>query len=242
MKSLLFLLLISTTLLQSCACREGRCGVEFPIKPNILAGNDRLTDIQYIYGIQDGNRGNPNWSQSAPNLFEVSSYGFEHFRAQERPDWCWVAAIQMVLNYQGIDISQCEIVKRLGMDCNAKELQLGSASDVVVAMNGWDINSRGRASAVQATTLAVSNGTSLISDVSTNWPVIVGLKGDDDQPGHVYVLTAVEYSWKPGTWNHPVFWEVELYNPWPGEGREWMYGSEFADRIQFAARMRVQHF
>lgn len=237
------LLIFASLLLAGCTCRGSYCGFELPGKPSIQWGDSRSAQIQYVRGMSDGNRGNPNWTQLAPNLFKVSSYGFDTaYAEQERADWCWVAAVSMVLNYQSIDVTQCDIVERLGKNCESRDLQLGSVSDVVLSMNGWDVNIGGRASAVQATTLAVANGTSLISDVSTNWPVIVGLKGSNDRPGHVYVLTAIEYSWQPGTWNQPVFWEVQLYNPWPGEGVEWMDGREFSKRIRFAARMRVRHF
>ncbi|WGF93340.1 hypothetical protein [Aequorivita marisscotiae] len=33
-----------------------------------------------------------------------------HVARQESQNWCWAACIQMVLDYQGLEVGQCEIV------------------------------------------------------------------------------------------------------------------------------------
>jgi hypothetical protein len=78
-----------------------------------------------------------------------------------------------------------------------------------------------------------------VYDVANNWPVLVGLRGVDGGPGHVYVLKGVRYSIAAN--GVMVFHRVELYDPWPGVETEEMTGEQFRQRLSFAIRMRVRH-
>lgn len=234
--ALYFVLAIS---LEGC-CAGGRC--EFTTRPRLIAGTRDLLQIRDLPGIQDGLTGLRNHDRIERNYFEVQINGIDGVKAvQQRPEWCWVAAVSMTMNYQGIPLSQCDVIKSLGKDCNSNDLQFGTISSIVGALNGFRVNRRGRAAFVQATSLLTANGFPLIEDIATNWPPIVGLKSETDgAPGHVYILLEVTYSWYPNTWNVPVFWRTKLYDPWNGNTVR-MSGDEFKERLDFAVRMRVAH-
>ena len=240
----IFILVVTTLVLASCEnCKQGSCYFEVPTKlgPQFLTEQRVSQEIMYARGISDPFVVTQNQTQMESNHFEVATSGIDGFEAiQQRPEWCWAATISMVLNYQGISMSQCEVIRSLGRDCNANELQFGSVSSIVTALRGWQISHFGRPAAVYATSLATGNGTHLIQDVATNWPPIIGLNARKDRPGHVYVLTGIEYSWVPGTWNVPVIWAVQLYDPWDGSYVT-MRGSEFDEAFDFAIRVKVQH-
>lgn len=240
----LFLILLLSCFLSSCDdCRGTTCFFEgdFVSGPRFLTERSAPQNIKSARGIADAYTGSRNQSQFDWNSFYVRTQNFNGFEAvQQREEWCWAAAVSMVLDYQGIALSQCQVLRSLGRDCNSEEAQLGSRSSILNSLSGLQFNRFERPSAVTATTLATGNGTPLIEDLATNWPPIVGLNARRDRPGHVYVLTGIEYSWKPGTWNTPVIWEVQLYDPWDGQYVS-MSGSEFDELFDFAARVRVQH-
>lgn len=236
------ILLLVALSFAGCECRGMSCSGEITTSPQIQAGRQELRPIRQVRGIYDGFTGSPNHDQLGENYFIVEVDNFSGFEAtQQRPEWCWAAAVSMTMNYQGIPLSQCDVVESLGGECDSSELQFGSISSIISALNGIQGNRLGRPALVQATSLSTGNGTPLIADLATNWPPIVGLSGEDeDAPGHVYVLLTIRYSWYPNAWNVPVFWNVELYDPWLGETVR-MSGLEFARRIDFAVRMRVGH-
>lgn len=231
-------------ILSACSnCAGMNCSREFSITlGNQFLTEDRVThEVREVWGATDPFVGSQNQYQIDNNHFEVSTQNFEGFEAtQQRSEWCWAAAVSMVLNYQGIDVDQCEVLRTLGRDCRSDENQLGSVNSIINALRGWKLNAYGRPAGVFATSLATGNGTPLIQDVATNWPPIVGLGARKDQPGHVYVLTEIEYSWMPGTWNVPVIWSVRLYDPWDGTYVR-MRGTEFDELFDFAVRVQVRH-
>lgn len=231
-------------ILSACGnCRQGNCFIEVPLNfgGQFLTEERVSRDIRSAWGITDQFVGTRNQYQIDSNHFEASVQGIEGFEAvQKRTDWCWAAAISMVMNYRGVPLEQCDVLRSLGRDCNSNEPQFGSVSSMITALRGWQVNDFGRPAAVEATSLATGNGTALIEDVATDWPPIVGLDARRDQPGHVYVLTDIEYSWMPGTWNVPVIWRVKLFDPWNGSYVT-MRGSEFDRLFDFAIRVRVLH-
>lgn len=224
-------------------CNGLNCRFEASFNPgrNFITEDRASKDIKFLFGALDSFSSSPNRHQIEANYFEVETHGFQGFEAiQRREDWCWAAAVSMAMDYQGISLDQCDVLRSLGKDCNSPEPQFGSRNSIINALSGLRLNNIGRPAAISATTLATGNGTTLIEDVATNWPPIVGLGARRDQPGHVYVLTSIRYSWHPGTWNVPVIWKVRLYDPWDGEYVV-MSGSEFDDVFDFAVRIRVQH-
>ncbi|WOF74445.1 hypothetical protein QMT40_002097 [Parvibaculaceae bacterium PLY_AMNH_Bact1] len=239
-----FFVLIAPLFLFSCgSCRDGNCYFEVPFTfgGQFLTEERVSREVRYQSGMIDQFARTPNHDQIDFNHFEVEALGFDGFEAlQRKPEWCWAAAVSMVLNYQGIPFSQCKVLQSLGEDCNSEELQFGSVNSIITSLRGIQVNRARRPAFVHATSLATGNGTPLVEDVATNWPPIVGLGARGDQAGHVYVLTRVEYSWMPGAWNVPVIWRVRLYDPWDGRYVS-MSGSEFDDLFDFAVRVRVQH-
>ncbi len=62
--------------------------------------------------------------------------------AQEKSNWCWAACIQMALEYDGVYISQSEIVYRtFGANFNGELPNLGgSVQNISSNLNGWEID------------------------------------------------------------------------------------------------------
>lgn len=220
------------------------CTVEVPPYPDIHGETRKSPLYDQITGVPiiDTNRMQSNVTALDNNEFRVEVEDFDDYEdAQERPDWCWVAAVSMTLRFNDIPASQCDVIKSLGKDCHSSDLQFGDVSSIVSALNGIKVNEDGRAAIVQATSLATGNGAPLIDDLAHNRPPIVGFHAEEDgNPGHVYVLLSIRYSWTPGVWNMPVFWSVEMFDPFTAEVVTWS-GAKFARRIDFAVRLAVMH-
>jgi len=156
----------------------------------------------------------------------------EDYGRQRADNWCWAACIQMVLNYHGIYVTQEEIVTRIyGKAVD----QPGQPEQILQALSGWAPDTRGRYSTIVADPYLI-NGSSLVSDLTYRWPLIVGLRGNP--VGHACVLTAVTY--KVDMHNRPIIKSVVLRNPWPGSpSREEMSWKEFMSRVTFATRVHV---
>lgn len=179
--------------------------------------------------------------QIAPGVYEagVATWQFEHVRAtlasggdQEQQNWCWAAAIEMVLRYHGVNRTQADIVRQVfGSEVDVP----ANAQQILWALNGWGVDRHGRSYRVAADTYFVS-GWQLVEDLAYRWPLIVGLHGVP--VGHAYVLTAVRYS--IDAWGRPVFHSVVLRDPWPGSQsrQEWSWAA-FESRLMFMARVRI---
>ena len=86
------------------------------------------------------------WNFNGLSLFDSdvywaavkTSYFREFVARQEKDCWCWAACVQMVLNYQGINVDQEDVVRR------AKGLRInegGTAYDIQRAADGWNTGS-----------------------------------------------------------------------------------------------------
>lgn len=175
--------------------------------------------------------------QLKPNLFVagVTSDQFQFFAApQRKSNWCWVASIQMILNYHGLFVSQEEIVQRIfgsQIDMPAQPVH------ILAALTGWAPDTRGRYSAIEASPYTFS-GSQIVQDLAYRWPLIVGLRNPNGGE-HALVLTGVYYS--VDQWNNPIFQGVVLRDPWPGNpSRQEMSWAEFQQRLTFLAHVHVQ--
>jgi len=123
-------------------------------------------------------------------------------------NWCWAACAQILLNFDGLKVTQEQIVKRINADLPCEE---GNAEDLMKALNGWTPASVERISKVRS--LQVSyDASELVGHLATGWPIIVGVDSRSVAE-QVYVLTAVYFSMDQ--WDSPTIDEVVLRNPWP---------------------------
>jgi hypothetical protein len=154
---------------------------------------------------------------------------------QQALNWCWAACIQMVLNFHGIAVTQEEIVARVYGD--AVDRPAGPA-EILYALSGWAYDSNGQVVIIQADPYNISWQTA-IADLDKRRPLIVGLGSDiPGQPGHAYVLTAINYYADQYGNIYPR--AVILRDPMPGrQSRTGMHAEEFEARLQFACRVYV---
>ena len=73
--------------------------------------------------------------------------------AQRNSQWCWAAAIQMVLNYYGVNILQEQIVARTyGTDPYGRLPDWAGRLDAITTnLNNWSIDNAGRTCVVLST-------------------------------------------------------------------------------------------
>lgn len=159
---------------------------------------------------------------------------FQYYAAeQEYDNWCWAACIQMVLNYQGLTVSQDEIVmKAFGSVVN-------KPADCYVMKNaadGWDINGK----YVTARQVSDRSPHSFIDALANKYPVVIGLNMPGQNVGHAYVLTAVFYQYDQSGQKIP--YKVVLRDPWPSNpSRTELKWSNFINRINCIVHISNQY-
>jgi hypothetical protein len=173
----------------------------------------------------------------APSVY-VAGIPTNEFRfvaaRQHASNWCWAAAIQMVLNYDGLAVTQEQVVARIFGDSMPDEP--AEPEDILDALSGWAPQFNGRPAEIVATPY-VYQPSDIVNDLASHWPIIVGLRNPEGG-GHVFVLTAVTYNVDPT--NQPAFRTVVLRDPWPThESRIQIPWSVFSSRVGFFARVRV---
>lgn len=153
-----------------------------------------------------------------------TNYFVESVARQEEDHWCWAACVQMVLNYQGVDVDQEEIVRRaLGSRINRG----GTAFDIQRGANGWNTGTHTICACVDYPE-NVSPQT-FIKDLIDKYPLIIGLEMPGQSDGHAYVLTGISFREENGSYQ-PI--EVILRNPWPtAPSKEKLPWSEFRQRV-----------
>jgi len=153
---------------------------------------------------------------------------------QRRENWCWAASVQMVLNLDGVAVTQEQVVQRIyGGDIDRG----GTPLQIMNALSGWGFTFNGRPAILWPRQL--TSYPDMIEDLSLGWPLIVGLKNPDGS-GHAEVITAVTYSQGPN--GVPIFQTVVLRDPWPfNPSRVEMPWSQFAARVTFIVRNRVTY-
>ncbi|MCP4367292.1 MAG: hypothetical protein GY797_04135 [Deltaproteobacteria bacterium] len=111
---------------------------------------------------------------------------------------------------------------------SVSDRRTGSVKDIIRALSGpWS-----------SAFVTNGNGNMMVQDVATSWPVIIGLRENrrnKDEIGHVFVLYGIYLSW--GHQGQAVIDEVELYDPWPGNGYTEMSAEELKSKIVFAVHM-----
>lgn len=177
---------------------------------------------------------------------KIDSFKFQALAApavigkQRKSNWCWAAAIQMVLNYHGIFVSQERFVQQ----------KFGSLADrpangleILRSLNGrfWSIfASRTR---VNAWEVDMTLDTKFIDLLSQEQPLIVGLHGSNTEAaGHAYVVTGVEYTLEPSG-RGVIVHNLTLRDPWPANPSEQVISwEEFRRRFIFGVGITVQAY
>jgi hypothetical protein len=149
---------------------------------------------------------------------------------QRNMNWCWAACIQMVLNYHRIPITQEDVVRKsLG-----KLVDRPANSKIIFnALNGKEINAYGKLVKINCNTYS-TNTDEIISFISSDKPLIVGIRQQSGVSGHAYVLIGVYlevFTDKSGTKKYKPD-SVLLIDPWPGnnsvKNMKWL---EFTENI-----------
>ena len=127
----------------------------------------------------------------------------------------------MVLKYQGMKISQKEIVtKAYGAIVNRP----ADCNTTTNAANGWNFNGK----VIKAWAVNSSTPKSFIDALAHKYPIIIGLNMPHQNVGHAYVLTAVFYRYDSD--NNYVPYKVRLRDPWPYNKN--IYETDWADFSQ----------
>lgn len=156
----------------------------------------------------------------------VKTEYFKEFAAQQRQmNWCWAACTQMVLNYQGVQVTQEEIVQRV---FGGQYDRGGTAYDIAKGANGWNTKGQKIVSRVENPNTVTAK--SLVMDLRDKYPLVIGLRMPGQTVGHAYVMTGISFYIKNNTY-YPQ--EVILRDPWPeNESRIKLEWDDFRSRVQ----------
>lgn len=151
-----------------------------------------------------------------------TSYFKTYVARQRNQNWCWAACTQMVLNYQGVNVSQEQIVERV---FGAQVDRPGTALNIVEGASGWYVD--GRTIGAKADHSFIPQ--KMINDLVNKYPLVVGLRIRGQNVGHAYVLTGISFQ-KQGDAIYPN--SVILRDPWPdNQSRLVLPWSDFSDRV-----------
>jgi hypothetical protein len=184
----------------------------------------------------------PSIQQIGPGIWAagIPSNEFEFFAApqteghQRQSNWCWAAAVQMVLNYRGVPVTQEQVVQRI-FGGNVPNLP-GQPNQILTALSGWAFTANGQPVMLSSSPFAF-DGSEIVRDLAERWPIVVGVRTSPSS-GHAYVLTAVTYG--VDSWNRPIFRSVILRDPWPNNpSRVEVPWDAFRQNWMFMARMRI---
>lgn len=147
---------------------------------------------------------------------------FRIYVARQRSDnWCWAACTQMVLNYQGVNVSQEQIVERV---FGSQIDRPGTAQNIVQGASGWYVDGH----SIKAIADNSFIPQKLIDDLVNKYPLVVGLSMPGQRVGHAYVLTGLSFL-KQGDTVYPH--SVILRDPWPeNQSRIVLSWSDFRSR------------
>ena len=161
--------------------------------------------------------------------------------AQQNSQWCWAAAIQMVLGFHGVAITQQQIVARTyGTDWwgNLPDWA-GSFEAITANLNNWSIDNYGQHYAVAATMYWGAPAPDvLIDELWNRRPVIIGYRSGPSS-GHAVVVTAATYSQTMlGTTIH----SIVVRDPWPSAANVYNRGRTEYDGATLARATSAHWF
>jgi len=154
--------------------------------------------------------------------------------SQENDNWCWAACVQMVLHYQGVYVSQRDLVRKA---FGTTENRPANGAAIVRAANGWRVDGK---------TIVAGMGNkstiNLIDDLAFHYPVIIGLDMPGQNVGHAFVLTAIFYYYDDNNTMRP--YKVVLRDPWgynDNPSRHELGWSDFYNRINTIVHVYPQN-
>lgn len=177
--------------------------------------------------------------------FQVKVDGFQ-FQAlaapnvigkQRKSNWCWAAAIQMVLNYHGIFATQEHMVQQ---KFRALVDQPANGVEIMNALNGFYWSIFASKVRVSSWVIDMTTDTKFLELLADKKPIIAGLYGSNTEAaGHAYVVTGAEYSLHPSGLGVIVH-AVTVRDPWPVNASEQSIPFEqFRRRFVFAVGISV---
>lgn len=158
------------------------------------------------------------------------------YSEQRRTQWCWAAAIQMVMNYYGVAISQETIVRRsYGSDPFGNLPDWAGSLPIITAnLNNWGIDDRGRRYMVTASFgLGAPAPALLLNELSQGHPVIIGY-ATSFSGGHAVVCTAANYT---NSIYGPIINTIVVRDPWPSPENRLNGGRVEYPGLQLASRI-----
>ena len=161
--------------------------------------------------------------------------------AQQSSQWCWAAAIQMVLGYHGVAITQQQIVARTyGMDWwgNLPDWA-GSIEAITANLNNWSIDNYGQQYAVAATlNWGAPPPNVLINELWNRRPMIIGYRSGPNS-GHAVVVTAATYL---NTVYGTMIRSIVVRDPWPSPANIYARGRIEYDGASLAQSVTAHWF
>lgn len=129
----------------------------------------------------------------------------EEYEFQKTPVWCWAAAIQMALNYQGLDVSQEDIVVRtfgLLIPTAGNSYQISNNLNTVFIKDNRRFLVSSVMLPIQGSQIAPPsplNATmeSLVSHLERDRPIIMSYHVPGWGIGHAVLLSGLDYSVMP---------------------------------------------
>lgn len=184
-----------------------------------------------------------NVSQIAENYFSagIPSSDFQFYAMngrQKSMNWCWAACIQMVLNYNGLYVTQEDVVMRC---FGTLADHTGGPQEMFTALSGWGYNVHGGVSTIYSNNYP-TNANEIQAFLASNKPLIVGLSQPNSNIGHAYVLTALFYSISYDYYGNAIIVpdKVVLRDPWPNNpSRQEMSWWEFANRMNMCYKVWI---
>ena len=161
--------------------------------------------------------------------------------AQQNSQWCWAAAIQMVLGYHGVAITQQQIVARTyGTDWwgNLPDWA-GSIEAITANLNNWSIDNYGQQYSVAA---ALNWGAPapnvLIDELRNRRPMIIAYQSGPNS-GHAVVVTAAKFS---QTMRGAMIHSIVVRDPWPSAANVFNRGRNEYDGASLAQLITAHWF
>jgi Papain-like cysteine protease AvrRpt2 len=157
---------------------------------------------------------------------------------QQRPDWCWAAAINMVLDHAGISASQREIVRTIFPDYERRGYASATQGRILDALNRFVYDRTGATRRLYPVALQANqwNNYQFITTIDAGYPVIAGMKKSTDGFGHIVVVH--EVSFRQFDQYQAGISEVSFYDPYDGS-TDTLSGREFAEQLSFAIATNV---
>jgi hypothetical protein len=152
---------------------------------------------------------------------------------QKKSNWCWAAAIQMILHLHGVRVRQADLVRLVyGHEGNYR----ATGWQIIKVLNVTATDVNGRPVRVVSQPQVPTAG-AVLSDLKTGQPLLVGLR-NPQFGAHAYVLTAAYFRMDQN--NRIYITHVVLRDPWPTNPSRrvfpWWY---FKQHLMFITRVQV---